>query len=108
MAQLTNLGRTKAAIRNRVVLDELLLPMRVRFAENTGKDRLMRKRNNTTTNLLQMIVGCSGAGISANAAQIGTDPTLTLILESHDGQHYLLPLSEPGVTALQQVLPTGG
>lgn len=64
----------------------------------------MRKRNNTTTNLLQMIVGCSGAGISTNASQIGADPTLTLILESYDGQHYLLPLSEPGVTALQQVL----
>jgi len=63
----------------------------------------MRKRNDRKTNLLPMIVGCSGAGISTGATPITADATLTVILETRDGQHYLLPLSELGADALLQV-----
>jgi hypothetical protein len=54
-------------------------------------------------NLPQM-VKCSAGMIANYAFQPATDPALTVQLQTQDGQIYLLPLSEPAISLLWEVV----
>ena len=57
-----------------------------------------------TTITLPKVVGCTGALIANYAFQPATDPSLTVTLQTQDGQNYLLTLSERGCAQLFQVI----
>jgi hypothetical protein len=49
-------------------------------------------------------VTCSGGSIANRAFQPATDPSLTVNLQTQDGQIYLLPLSELAISQLWEVV----
>jgi hypothetical protein len=53
---------------------------------------------------LPMIVNCTGGLIANRAFQHPTDPIFQVMLETQDGHHYVLPLSERGCAKLVEVI----